>query len=373
MLKWAGPCAQPIFQRLDNPPVTNLAYLHEQANGALVDLVSVAFAHYQTAPMFRTRQRLGPFVMDVLANDRALGERLTHCLLPSDDLTAISALDLLILSGGASPFADPPEWNFPHSDQRHLERLHISADSRISAFYDHDRRFWWVHDRVAKQAIFWVAADGEVPFWEDAAPFKMMLHWALAGSDLAMVHGAIVANPDCGALLVGPGGSGKSTTTAACFAAGMAVGGDDLVLIDKSSGAWHGHALYDALKLSPNSAVPVPQMLIAAPSRLCGEKSLVRYSDARADGLALTRPLRASFQCVVGTAPETVIEPLHPAVLLRALAPPTVFLLRGHEAHSLRLIGMLVRDLPCYRLRLGPDPAAAAAVLAEFLDNGLPS
>jgi hypothetical protein len=53
--------------------------------------------------------------------------------------------------------------------------------------------------------------------------------------------------------------------------------------------------------------------------------------------------------------------------MLRALVPPTVFLLRGREEAAIPKLGRLVRALPCFRLELGSDPQEAASCLAGWL------
>ena len=55
--------------------------------------------------------------------------------------------------------------------------------------------------------------------------------------------------------------------------------------------------------------------------------------------------------------------------MLRAIAPPTAFLLRGREAHTLEELSALVRGLPCLRLELGRDPAEAAEFLGAWLER----
>ena len=185
---------------------------------------------------------------------------------------------------------------------------------------------------------------------------------------MAMLHGGVISNSRCGALLAGSGGSGKSTTVAACFQAGLGVCGDDLVVVERSSAGWSAHAVYDAVKLSLNDTLPVPPILAAAPWRACGEKRLVRYTDASADGFLRTTRLNALIHCRVSERATTKLVPISPAEMLRAIGPPTVFLLRGRESHTLKEVNELIRALPCFRLELGGNPAEAAVLLKDWLE-----
>ena len=341
---------------------------HEQSSRALCDLLQHAAEAVCAHARFDAIRRVGPLPCRIVANDSEAGDLLTRCMLPAErSLSGEPHLEIFVLCGSSPPHHVPPAWNFAHTDARHLERLHLSSDKRISAFYDADRRFWFIVDKSSRQALFWIADAADIPFWEEAAPFKLPLHWFLSDSSLTMVHGGVVCDSRSALLLVGPGGSGKSTTVAACLQAGLGVCGDDLVLTERVPSGWIAHALYDSVKLAPDGGIAVPPLLAAAPSRPCGAKRLVRYSDAAPAQFASSSPLCAIAQCVVTGSESTTLEPMSPAAMLRALAPPTVFLLRGREAETLRKIGELVRTLPCLRLRLGRNPAEAASVLGSWL------
>ena len=58
--------------------------------------------------------------------------------------------------------------------------------------------------------------------------------------------------------------------------------------------------------------------------------------------------------------------PARPAEALSALAT-SVLLLPGSRQADLDALGALARSLPAHRLTTGPDPHAAAALLAEHL------
>lgn len=349
----------------------DLAGAHARSTQALKDLLRQGAGLVASALSHRSAHRMGPLTCEVLANDAALGQRLTHCLLPPGAGLGSRRADLRlhVLCGSARPAQPPPPWNLPHTDGRHLERLHLCPQGSISAFYDHDRRFWLILDHAAGEALVWLADAQDMPFWEAAAPFKTLINWFLSDQPVSMLHGGVVVHDGRALMLVGPGGSGKSTTVAACFEAGMEVCGDDLVLAEQAADGWHAHALYDALKLAPGGAVAIPARLLAAPWWPCGDKRLVRYSDVDLHGLALRAPLAGLVQCVITGGDATRIVPQPAPALLRAIAPPTVFLLRGREASTLAKVASLVRTVPTYRLELGTEPAAAAAVLRTFLQT----
>jgi hypothetical protein len=247
--------------------------------------------------------------------------------------------------------------------------LHLSPDGKVSALYDQAHQCWSILDMNTRCALVWLADAGRLPAWESAAPFKQILQWSMVDTHLSMLHAGAVTDSRHGVLLAGPGGSGKSTTVAACLQAGLRVCGDDLLVVSRSRRGWFAHALYDAIKLFPEAAIPAPSLLAQAPWRACGDKRLIRYSDAAAGALAPSTPLRALLQCQVTGRVGSRLIPVAPQEMLKAIAPSTVFMLRGREAHLLKEAGALVRSLPCMRLELGADPAGAAALLRRWLGD----
>lgn len=344
---------------------------HADSTRALLALLDDAVGLTEAAATFTGRFHLGRQGCRIVGNDGSLTEQLTRCLVAAEDPPAPSDLTLTVLSGALAG-AIPPPWNLPHTSPRHLERLHVDEARGLRAFYDHDRRFWSICDAATRRGLFWIADTVDVPFWEEAAPFKAIFNWFLAETRATLLHAGVVVHHGRGVLLAGPGGSGKSTTVMAAVAAGLGTCGDDLVVVDDSAGAWTGHALYDAVKFFP--AEPggrVPDLFTnAAPVRPCGDKSLIRYSDVAPGRLVRSVPLVALMQCVVSGQATTTITPLAPGAMLRSLGPPTAFLLRGAEPETLRKSAALVRTVPAFTLALGTNPAEAIERLTVWIEGG---
>jgi hypothetical protein len=72
-----------------------------------------------------------------------------------------------------------------------------------------------------------VADAYEQPYWDQACPIRQILFWWLASRNYLQVHGAAVGTPKAGALVVGKGGSGKSTVALSSLGTGLLYGGDD--------------------------------------------------------------------------------------------------------------------------------------------------
>lgn len=244
----------------------------------------------------------------------------------------------------------------------------MAPDGSLTALFNPDFGQWLILDHVRREGLLWIGEEALMPEWEQGSPFKTLINWFIGPAPLFMVHAGAVGTQTGGCLLVGQGGSGKSTTVAACFERGMKVCGDDLILVGEQDTSYRAWSLYDSVKLDPMSSVKFTGGLEAAPFVMCAGKRLVRYTDVRASGLVTDMPLRAVVRCVIARRPHTAIMPESPSAMLRSLAPPTVFLLRGREEHALPKLGRIVRSLPCHRLELGTDPLEAAAFLEAWLD-----
>lgn len=348
-------------------PATDSEATHAESTRAVLALVDAGERIASQTQAGGGSFLVGGRTCRVVSNDEALAARLTRCLIATDVAQSWD-FTLSLVSGSAPPGIPPPSWNLPHTSRRHLERLHIDDAAGLRAFYDHDRRFWSVADVASRRGIMWLADAADVPPWEEAAPFKMILHWLIGASTGTFLHGGVVAHEGRGLLLAGPGGSGKSTTVMAAVAAGLRTCGDDLVVVDDAAG-WTAHAAYDAVKFAPSAGGRVPDAFARAPARPCGDKLLVRYSDVSPGSLMQHTPLVALAHCVLAGTPTSSITPLDPAAMLRALGPPTAFLLRGTERDTLRKAAAAVRSLPTFMLALGREPAEAAAVVARWLEG----
>jgi hypothetical protein len=366
----AGPFVPQISPMLGNLSPDRHSQTHAESTQAIKDLLAAGVVLTKNASQTVCFRHLGPFTCRIISNDKEAGRFLTRCLVPAAvEPYSNPHLEISVLCGSSVPFASPPPWNLPHTDSRHLERLHLDPDGSISAYYDHDRRLWMMLDKVRGQGLIWIADWKDIPFWEEAAPFKTILSWFVADKRQTLVHGAIVADRQDGILLAGPGGSGKSTTVVACLQAGLGVCGDDLVMVEEAEKGWLAYAVYDAVKVSLEPYLPLPPILTRVPSRPCGTKRLFRYSDAAPGRLLAVTQLAALMQCVIVDSPTSAIIPQAASSMLRALAPPTAFLLRGRENQMLRKIGGVVRSLPCFRLELGNDPYEAASVIVSWLSE----
>ncbi len=231
-------------------------------------------------------------------------------------------------------------------------------------------------DAARRAAIWWTRDAALVPDYERGAPFALLLHWwhllcppapGEGAPPACAVHAAAVGTArDGGLLLVGRGGSGKSTTALAALAAGFDYAGDDYCLLQPGAAAASGPvaaSLFATGKMSDAMLARFSEFAPAVvnPDREPGEKALLFLAREGefAARLVPALPLRAILlpEVFPGRA-ETRLVPVGPAAALQALAPSTVFLFPRAPDEGAALLAQLAgvtRRLPAFHLQLGAD------------------
>lgn len=232
----------------------------------------------------------------------------------------------------------------------------------------------WMHDRKRGRAFVWFRGVAELPYWEHIHPLRLFLEAWGASLGLQMVHAGAVAFEGAGALLIGAGGSGKSTTVLACITAGARSAGDDYVLVDAGAGgarAPAAHSLYGTMRLFESHARRFPTLMSGhdsvAPGPDGAPKLTAYLSLRRPESLAETLPIAAILMPRVAGGAETRLRRESGGAALFALAPNSLKQLDPTSRIAFRRMADLCKTLPCWRLELGADVAGIAAAVREAI------
>ena len=106
-------------------------------------------------------------------------------------------------------------------------------------------------DRVSGHGVSVTA--GPVRTWERGAPFRSFLHWRAVADGGALVHAGTIGSRHRMGLIVGAGGTGKSTTVLIGLDSGLATCGDDYVWLAPRAGRIRVHSVYGTLKTKRDS------------------------------------------------------------------------------------------------------------------------
>ena len=216
-------------------------------------------------------------------------------------------------------------------------------------------------DRDARRGVFWVQDSRNLPDWSRSAPLRSLLHWILLDRGRHLVHGAAVGDSRSGVLLVGSGGSGKSTTALRCLAGGMRYLGDDYVAI--AADPPRAYSLYSTAKLFADDPRPAGRVLTRPTAQ---DVKVVLALDDHAEQLTRELPIRAMATLDVTSRAESSAVDAAPSTLFRAAVSSTLAQLPYAGAPLLRLMRDFMAQVTSSRIALGSDPAGVVAVIREL-------
>lgn len=233
----------------------------------------------------------------------------------------------------------------------------------IQAWDADSRTAWWVAER-----------PDTVEWWEEAAPFRPVLAWWLTSRERYFAHGAALSRDGKAVMLVGPGGSGKSTTALRANRAGLDFLGDDYCLIGRAATAMAGHAdgayqvgsIYRTVKLRP---VDGPAFESELARNEVGRKIVLSIDDGCGGRMVTGAQLVGVAAVEVAETSETNIETGRPGRVLQALAPTTFDQLPGVGGRSLAAFGAMLRTVPTGVVRLGADADGVVEAVRSLLEE----
>lgn len=240
------------------------------------------------------------------------------------------------------------------------ETFHTSfhAGSNILSLVDFSRNL----------AIFWTPSASEVPYYEIGAPLRAILQAWMSRNNRQLTHAAAVGSSEGAVLLVGRGGSGKSTTAVACLQSPLKYISDDYCLIS-TSGPARVFSLYNTAKLDAKMLKRFPNLFAAVRNKneLIAEKALLFIHHKYPDKLKKKLPLKAILLPRVTGKDKTHIMEVSAAEALAGLAPSTIFQLPGAGRETFQAMARLARELPSMRLELGLDFEEIPKVIGQAL------
>ena len=283
------------------------------------------------------------------------------------------AADLTVGLWSASATGVPvpaPDW-VPGMTLTH-SRLDSWSDESISMIRDSSFHLLVAVDVSTGRALYAVDDEAAIPGWERAAPLRFLVNEWFSLCGIQMTHAACVSRNGRGALIAGPGGSGKSTTALLCLESGLFdYLGDDYCLV-RPGAEPEGFSLYNTAKLLPGDLDRFPRLrphFQDAIREVEGEKPVVFLSDAGFGSIVDACALDALYLPRVTNGPETTITPVPRGESWRAIVPSTISQLLGSGPRNLSLIGSIASSLPAYRLDLGTDLSAVPRAIAGHLET----
>lgn len=268
-----------------------------------------------------------------------------------------------------SSFGLPPA---PWQHDQMGKENHIShySDGRYQMIYQTVDSSFSMLDEESGLALFCLRDHTRIPYYETASPLRYILNWWTSRQDLCMVHGAAIGVNEQGVLMVGRGGSGKSTTALTCLLSGMDYAGDDYVLAG-TAGIPEIHSLYNTAKLSPHSLGMLSRFdtRLETVNGIDQEKAVVFLHKSVPERVRWSFKLKAIILPEITTHPISRLTLVPSVSALRAMAPSTVLQLPGSAPTILKKLGWLAASVPCYSLEIGLDWPSIPDLIQHVIEN----
>ncbi len=286
---------------------------------------------------------------------------------------ATGKADLTVVVGAndrtQTPMVEPP-WGWKRGElQGVFDRHHIHAPG-LDAHAAADGTFSLV-DWSTNTGVWWFADSAHIPGFERAKPCRLVLHWWASRLGGVLLHSAAVGTEAGGIVLVGSGGSGKSTTSLACLGTELLYLGDDYTLLtfDEADDSPVVHSLFCSGTLGPKSHELLPHLVQY--EKIGSEPPLqktVMFVPPELPWCSTSLPVRALVAPVVTDSAKSEIVPISRTQALRSAAPSTVLALPGDIGPRLKVMADLVRRVPAFQLRLGADVDVLPQLLAGVIN-----
>lgn len=313
--------------------------------------------------------RIGGFTVGLRFAGHALPPRLTPAL--EHLSTAPAACDLTIFlwdSASTETEMTPPPWS--RDDYGVHGEVRGYNMPRIRTAFHLGSGVLSALDLQNNEAIFWIRDAADLPIYESGAPLLTTLHWWMSARRRQLIHAAAIGREDGGVLLVGKGGSGKSSTALRALNSELQYAADDYCLLEGGERPFV-HSLYSSGKIHSCDAHKFPflQPALDASYNLNNEKALFFLHDTFGHKISAGFPIRAVLCPTVTGRETTTLRKIPASASLLALAPSTIFQLPGAGHNDFSFLSEVVRRVPGYALELGRDYENIPRVIADFLET----
>jgi len=264
-----------------------------------------------------------------------------------------------------------PESPWLQSDfQRRSEISHNFGDDILASFLL-GPDILNIYHRKLKQAVYWIRNGRQVPFYEQAAPFRHLLHWWLRERDWLLVHGAGIGDQaGRGLLLMGKGGSGKSTIATAALKDSFKFCGDDYCAV-KTTPPFRLASIYPTAKLTLETCRMLALVPPAEESFKTGDKQVFFVAETSPEqipeSLLLTALVLPNYQSEVS---QSDLRSLTAAQVTMHMAVSSLYQMPHSGASEFARLAGVARNLPGWQLTMPKDnPLAVTPVLRKILTH----
>ncbi len=245
------------------------------------------------------------------------------------------------------------------------------SSGRYRAVYESDGRLLSMTDLAANRAVYWARDSRLLPFHVLATPLRAILSSWLSQFGYEFAHAAAVGDGNGAVLIVGKGGSGKSSTALTSLEAGLSYLSDDYCLFSAGNSP-QAFGVYSTAKIFNSDRPFYPLVANSVGSISCSatDKRLYFLAPLVAEKLARQRPIKALLFPRIGTA-EVGLRQLTAKEAFLAIADSSSVLFPYSLGRGIGVFGDIARKIPAYSLDLGPDRGEVVKIISGLLEAPL--
>jgi hypothetical protein len=225
-------------------------------------------------------------------------------------------------------------------------------------------------DKKNNRAMWWVRDIRKLPAWEYGSPMVYILSWWMSIRNRQFLHAGAVGKNDCGILLAGKGGAGKSLTALLCLDSDLLYASDDYCLVNTDTSPVI-YSIYSSAKIHKKDIQKLPHISDKAVAHkvMDNEKHLLFLEPTFHDKITTQFPLSYILIPRISNTKNTNIIKATPMDVLKALAPSTIFQLSKTGKQTFQNIANLAKTVPGYFINLGSDLKQIPSCISDFIDN----
>jgi len=271
-------------------------------------------------------------------------------------------------SRSTSSVMPPPPWS--NEDYGKRGQIRGYNNDRFTTAYHMGTNILSIFDYQTKTALFWMNDARVIPSYESSAPLKSILHWAMKSYQKQMMHAAAIGRPDSGIVVVGKGGSGKSTIALSSLISPLYYVGDDYILFGYD-GETVVYSIYNSAKVEWGHLGKFPHLedKVSNSGRCDHEKAIIFIYDHYPMKMTRRMAVRAVVVPAITGEKETTIKPVSSSEGIKAALPSTIFQLAGADSETFAFVSNIMKTLPCYSLEVGTEINEISTVLTDFVDS----
>ncbi len=280
----------------------------------------------------------------------------------------MDAVDFIVFVKGGSSSEEPLEiWRNMKRHAINGKVLVQMKSDRIHALFNAESEVLTSLNLNSKIGFYYIPDIKQLPYYEKAAPMRLIMHYFAEFNDMILVHGASVSVDGKAVILAGKGGSGKTTTAIASALSGLEYLGDDYVIIDYRNRTVH--SLFCSAKIRWEAHQYIPSVKESSVNSPSDDKSYFFMRDL--EEIKIRRDAQIAAIIIPSITPDSTPEIFKssPLMALLLLSSSTIFQMPGSGIKTLAHLKELLQSVPVYQMTLSESSSVNAKLISNFLND----